>query len=68
MVALHRGRHGACWVGTGAYPWIAQREAAKDPFFKKVWESQREFASLMVPQKWMRHPPYDLAASYYWKR
>jgi TRAP-type mannitol/chloroaromatic compound transport system substrate-binding protein len=47
---------------------IAQREAAKDPFFKKVWESQREFASLMVPQKWMRHPPYDLAASYYWKR
>ena len=47
---------------------IAQREAAKDPFFKKVWESQKEFAAFMVPHKLFRYPPYHLAANHYWKR
>jgi TRAP-type mannitol/chloroaromatic compound transport system substrate-binding protein len=45
---------------------IAQREAEKDPFFKKVLESQKEYASIVVPAKRFMFPPYDFAANYYW--
>lgn len=45
---------------------IAQREAAKDPFFKKVMESQKNYASQVVPVKRLLFPPYEFAADYYW--
>lgn len=45
---------------------IAAREAEKDPFFKKVLESQRGYAALVVPAKRFMFPPYDFAANYYW--
>ena len=45
---------------------IAAREAEKDPFFKKVLESQREYAAVVVPAKRFLFPPYDLAANHYW--
>jgi TRAP-type mannitol/chloroaromatic compound transport system substrate-binding protein len=45
---------------------IAAREAEKDPFFKKVLESQRQYASVVVPAKRFMFPPYDFAANYYW--
>ena len=45
---------------------IAEEQAAKDPFFKKVLESKRQYAALVVPAKRLMFPPYDFAANYYW--
>jgi TRAP-type mannitol/chloroaromatic compound transport system substrate-binding protein len=45
---------------------IAAREAEKDPFFKKVLESQRAYASVVVPAKRFMFPAYDFAANHYW--
>jgi TRAP-type mannitol/chloroaromatic compound transport system substrate-binding protein len=41
-------------------------ENAKDPFFKKVYDSKREYASVVVPAKRFYHPPYNFAAGHYW--
>ena len=40
-------------------------ESAKDPFFKKVLESQRVYAAKVVPAKRFMFPPYSFAANYY---
>ncbi|MEH2535047.1 TRAP-type mannitol/chloroaromatic compound transport system substrate-binding protein [Bradyrhizobium sp. AZCC 1588] len=45
---------------------IAAREAAQNPFFKKVWDSQREYARVVVPAKRFYFPPYSFIASIYW--
>lgn len=45
---------------------IAAREAEKNPFFKKVLESQKQYASMVVPAKRLMFPPYEFAANYYW--
>ena len=45
---------------------IAAREAEKDPFFKKVLESQRQYAGVVVPAKRFLFPAYDFAANHYW--
>jgi TRAP-type mannitol/chloroaromatic compound transport system substrate-binding protein len=45
---------------------LAAREAAKNPFFKKVLKSQRAWASVVVPAKRFYFPPYEFAADYYW--
>jgi TRAP-type mannitol/chloroaromatic compound transport system substrate-binding protein len=45
---------------------IAAEEGQKNPFFKKVHESQRAYASLVVPAKRFMFPPYSFAANYYW--
>jgi TRAP-type mannitol/chloroaromatic compound transport system substrate-binding protein len=45
---------------------IAETEAAQNPFFKKVYDSQREYASKVVPSRSYIYVPYDLAARYYW--
>jgi TRAP-type mannitol/chloroaromatic compound transport system substrate-binding protein len=44
---------------------IAAEEAAKSPFFKKTLESQRAYASIVVPAKRFYFPPYSFAANYY---
>ena len=44
---------------------IAKEEGAKNPFFKKVHDSQRQYASLVVPAKRFMFPPYSFAANYY---
>ena len=44
---------------------MAAEEAAKDPFFKKVLNSQREYAAKVVPAKRFMFPPYSFAANYY---
>jgi TRAP-type mannitol/chloroaromatic compound transport system substrate-binding protein len=46
---------------------IAEREAAGDPFFKKVLDSQRQYAGLLVPYRLSTWPMYDFAGNYYWK-
>ncbi|MEW5864506.1 MAG: TRAP transporter substrate-binding protein [Pseudomonadota bacterium] len=45
---------------------IAKEESEKNPFFKKVLDSQREWASKVVPAKRFMFPPYSFAANYYW--
>jgi hypothetical protein len=45
---------------------VAEREAAKNPVFKEIYDSQRAFASVSVPAKQFYYPPYSLAAKHYW--
>ena len=45
---------------------IVQEESAKNPFFRKVVESQRAFAAKVVPAKRQLMPPYSFTANYYW--
>jgi TRAP-type mannitol/chloroaromatic compound transport system substrate-binding protein len=49
-----------------AWDEIAREESAKNPTFKRVLESQREYASIVVPAKRFMFPPYSFAANYYW--
>ena len=49
-----------------AWDEVAKEESAKNPVFKKVLDSQREYASKVVPAKRMMFPPYSFAANYYW--
>jgi TRAP-type mannitol/chloroaromatic compound transport system substrate-binding protein len=44
---------------------LAADESAKNPFFKKVLESQKAYASLVVPMKRAYFPPYSFVANYY---
>ncbi|HEY0440804.1 MAG TPA: hypothetical protein VGD36_12075, partial [Xanthobacteraceae bacterium] len=44
---------------------LAAEESAKSPFFKKVLESQRKYAALVVPMKRAYFPPYSFVANYY---
>ena len=49
-----------------AWDEIAADYSAKNPTFKKVYESQREYAAKVVPSKRYMFPPYSFAANYYW--
>ena len=49
-----------------AWDEVAAGYSAKSPVFKKVYESQREYASKVVPAKRYMFPPYSFAANYYW--
>ncbi|MGD9950958.1 MAG: TRAP transporter substrate-binding protein [Burkholderiales bacterium] len=46
---------------------IQSEYAAKDPFYKKVIDSQRKYAELVVPFRLSWYPPYDFAGNFYWK-
>ena len=48
-----------------AWDKIAQAESAKDPFFKKVLDSQRAYATLVVPAKRFMSS-YEITGKYYW--
>ena len=45
---------------------IAAEESVKNPFFKKVLDSQRSYASIVVPARRSYFPPLSLAANDYW--
>lgn len=47
-----------------AWDKIAERESAKDPFFKKVIDSQRAYAALVVPSRVFMNP-YPLVRKHY---
>jgi len=49
-----------------AWDEVAAENAAKNPTFKKVYDSQREYAAKVVPAKRYMFPPYSFAANYYW--
>jgi TRAP-type mannitol/chloroaromatic compound transport system substrate-binding protein len=44
---------------------VAAEESEKSPFFKKVYESQKAYASKVVPAKRFMFPPYNLQADHY---
>lgn len=46
---------------------IQAEYAAKDPFYKKVIESQKAYAEKIVPFRLSFYPPYEFAGNYYWK-
>ncbi len=48
-----------------AWDEIAAEESAKNPFFKKVLDSQKAYAAKVVPAKRFMFPPYSFAANYY---
>jgi TRAP-type mannitol/chloroaromatic compound transport system substrate-binding protein len=48
-----------------AWDEIAKEESEKNPVFKKVYDSQREYAAKVVPAKRFMFPPYSFAANYY---
>jgi TRAP-type mannitol/chloroaromatic compound transport system substrate-binding protein len=49
-----------------AWDEVVAEESAKNEFFKKVSDSQKEYASKVVPAKRAMFPPYSFAANYYW--
>ena len=49
-----------------AWDEIAKEESAKNPFFKKVLDSQKAYAAKVVPAKRFMFPPYSFAANHYY--
>jgi TRAP-type mannitol/chloroaromatic compound transport system substrate-binding protein len=49
-----------------AWDGIAKEEAAKNPFFRKVYESQRAYAAKVVTSRLMTAPAYNTIAEHYW--
>jgi TRAP-type mannitol/chloroaromatic compound transport system substrate-binding protein len=49
-----------------AWDRVAAREAERNPFFKKVMDHQKAWASIVVPVKRLYFPAYRLAADHYW--
>ena len=45
---------------------IVKEESEKNPFFKKVYESQRQYASMVVPARRAIELPYGFLADKYW--
>ncbi|HEX4893615.1 MAG TPA: TRAP transporter substrate-binding protein [Hyphomicrobiaceae bacterium] len=45
---------------------LAKEEEAKNPFFKKVYDSQRAYASKVVPMRIGTYPDYNFAAKHYY--
>ena len=48
-----------------AWDEVAAAESAKSPFFKRVYDSQKAYASKVVPAKRFMFPPYTLQADHY---
>lgn len=46
---------------------ISAEYAAKNPFYKKVIDSQRKYAESIVPYRLSWYPSYNFAGEYYWK-
>lgn len=51
-----------------AWDKVAARYVAKDPFFAKVYASQKEYARKMVEYRREFYVPYELVADYYWPK
>ena len=47
---------------------MAEKHSKENPFFNKVYQSQKEYAQRIVPYKRLNEPPYAVAADYYWKK
>lgn len=50
-----------------AYDEVWAADAAKDEFYRKVIDSQKKYAGLVVPYRLSYWPPYQFIGEYYWK-
>ena len=50
-----------------AYDEIQNGYIAKDAFYKKVTDSQKKYAGLLVPYRLSYWPPYNFIGEHYWK-
>jgi TRAP-type mannitol/chloroaromatic compound transport system substrate-binding protein len=53
---------------TKAWDKVAEKHSKDNPFFNKVYQSQKAYAQRIVPYKRVNEPPYDVTADYYWKK
>jgi TRAP-type mannitol/chloroaromatic compound transport system substrate-binding protein len=44
---------------------MAKEESDANPFFKRVYESQKAYAAKVIPARRFMFPPYSFAANYY---
>lgn len=51
-----------------AWDKVAAKYVAKDPFFAKVYASQKDYAKKMVDYRREFYIPYDTVADYYWPK
>jgi TRAP-type mannitol/chloroaromatic compound transport system substrate-binding protein len=49
-----------------AWDKVAEKYVKENPFFAKVYASQKQWAERIVPYRSVAHPPYDIAADHYW--
>lgn len=50
-----------------AWDKVAEKYTKENPFFAKVYQSQKKFAERIVPYRNIFTPPYGLAADHYWR-
>jgi TRAP-type mannitol/chloroaromatic compound transport system substrate-binding protein len=65
-VTIHRTPNDILKKMLEAWDGIAKEEAAKNPFFKKVYDSQRSYASQVVTSRLTTAPSYNAIARHYW--
>ena len=66
-VEVHRTPNDILVTFLETYDKILQQKVDEDPFIKRVVDSQKAYASLLVPYRRSVWPPYEFASDYYWK-
>ncbi|GIX48865.1 MAG: exported solute-binding protein [Candidatus Tectimicrobiota bacterium] len=66
-VEVHRTPDDILYKFLETYDKILARKVAEDPFIKKVIDSQKAYAGLVVPYRLSTWPPYEFRGNYYWK-
>ena len=66
-VTVHRTPDDILHTFLKTYDKILAEKVAADPFTKRVVDSQREYAGLLVPYRRSTWPSYEFASDYYWK-
>jgi TRAP-type mannitol/chloroaromatic compound transport system substrate-binding protein len=65
-VTLHETPRDILQEVLNAWDKVAEKYTKENPFFKKVYDSQKAWAERVVPYRRVAHPPYELAADHYW--
>ncbi|MGI9383904.1 MAG: TRAP transporter substrate-binding protein [Methyloligellaceae bacterium] len=65
-VTIHRTPESILKGQLKAWEEIKNAEVAKNPFFKKVLESQKKYASIVIPARRAVELPYKFLAEHYW--
>lgn len=67
-VTVHRTPKDVLMKQLETWDRVREKFAAENAFFKKVMDSQRQYAATVVPGRQQMFPDYDLAADHYWKK
>jgi TRAP-type mannitol/chloroaromatic compound transport system substrate-binding protein len=66
-VTVHRTPNEILLTFLKTYDKILAKKVAEDAFTRKVVESQKAYAGLLVPYRRSAWPSYEFASDYYWK-